>query len=165
MDKIVVRGGLKLKGRVRVGGAKNAVLPVMTACLLARGESVIENVPRLADVSTMKSVLERLGAKVTFEDHTLCIDTSGVDSNEAPYDLVKTMRASVYVLGPLLASQGGAKVSLPGGCAWGPRPVDLHIRSMQELGATIDIDHGYINSGAVIPDQKVEARSGIPCPA
>ncbi len=144
MDKIVVRGGLKLKGRVRVGGAKNAVLPVMTACLLARGESVIENVPRLADVSTMKSVLERLGARVTFEDHTLSIDTSGVDSNEAPYDLVKTMRASIYVLGPLLASQGGAKVSLPGGCAWGPRPVDLHIRSMQELGAKIDIDHGYI---------------------
>ncbi len=144
MDKIVVRGGVKLKGRVSVGGAKNAVLPVMTACLLARGESVIENVPRLADVSTMKAVLERLGAKVKFEDHTLCIDTSGVDSNEAPYDLVKTMRASIYVLGPLLASQGGARVSLPGGCAWGPRPVDLHIRSMQELGATIDIDHGYI---------------------
>jgi len=144
MDKIVVRGGLRLKGRVRVSGAKNAVLPVMAACLLARGESVIENVPRLADVSTMKSVLHQLGAKVTFEDHTLCIDTAGVESNEAPYELVRTMRASIYVLGPLLASQGAAKVSLPGGCAWGPRPVDLHIRSMQELGAKIDIDHGYI---------------------
>jgi UDP-N-acetylglucosamine 1-carboxyvinyltransferase len=144
MDKIVVRGGSKLKGRVRVSGAKNAVLPVMTACLLARGESVIENVPRLADVMTMKSVLERLGAKVAFEEHTLSIDTSDVDSNEAPYDLVRTMRASIYVLGPLLASQGAARVSLPGGCAWGPRPVDLHIRSMQELGAKIEIDHGYI---------------------
>jgi UDP-N-acetylglucosamine 1-carboxyvinyltransferase len=144
MDKIVVKGGRKLNGRISVGGAKNAVLPVMTACLLARGESVIENVPRLADVSTMKSVLERLGAKVEFDDHTLSIDTSGVDSNETPYDLVKTMRASIYVLGPLLASQGRARVSLPGGCAWGPRPVDLHIRSMQELGAKIEIDHGYI---------------------
>ena len=144
MDKIVVRGGRKLKGPIAVGGAKNAVLPVMAACLLTRGESLIENVPRLADVWTMKSVLERLGAKIGFEDHTLTIDTTGVDSNEAPYELVKTMRASIYVLGPLLGSQGKAKVSLPGGCAWGPRPVDLHIRSMQELGAKIDIDHGYI---------------------
>jgi UDP-N-acetylglucosamine 1-carboxyvinyltransferase len=144
MDKIVVRGGHKLKGRVRVSGAKNAVLPAMAACLLTRGQSVIENVPRLADVLTMKSVLQRLGANVTFEGHTLCIDTTGVNSNEAPYDLVRTMRASIYVLGPLLASQGAARVSLPGGCAWGPRPVDLHIRSMQELGAKIDIDHGYI---------------------
>jgi UDP-N-acetylglucosamine 1-carboxyvinyltransferase len=144
MDKIVVRGGRSLKGQIVVSGAKNAVLPVMTACLLARGVSVIGNVPRLADVLTMKSVLERLGARVTFEGHTLRIDTSTVDSNEAPYDLVRTMRASIYVLGPLLASLGGAKVSLPGGCAWGPRPVDLHIRSMQELGAKIEIDHGYI---------------------
>jgi UDP-N-acetylglucosamine 1-carboxyvinyltransferase len=144
MDKIVIHGGRKLKGGIAVGGAKNAVLPVMAACLLTRGESLIENVPRLADVWTMKSVLERLGAKVGFEDHTLTIDTTAVDSNEAPYELVKTMRASIYVLGPLLASQGRARVSLPGGCAWGPRPVDLHIRSMQELGAKIEIDHGYI---------------------
>jgi UDP-N-acetylglucosamine 1-carboxyvinyltransferase len=144
MDKIVVHGGRSLKGHIAVGGAKNAVLPVMAACLLARGESLIENVPRLADVLTMKSVLERLGAKVVFDEHTLSIDTSGVNANEAPYDLVRTMRASIYVLGPLLASQGQARVSLPGGCAWGPRPVDLHIRSMQELGAKIEIDHGYI---------------------
>jgi UDP-N-acetylglucosamine 1-carboxyvinyltransferase len=144
MDKIVIHGGSKLNGRIAVGGAKNAVLPVMAACLLTRGESLIENVPRLADVWTMKSVLERLGAKVGFEDHTLTIDTTGVNSHEAPYELVKTMRASIYALGPLLASQGRARVSLPGGCAWGPRPVDLHIRSMQELGAKIEIDHGYI---------------------
>jgi UDP-N-acetylglucosamine 1-carboxyvinyltransferase len=144
MDKIVVRGGRKLRGRIAVGGAKNAVLPIMAACLLAKGESLIENVPRLADVVTMKSVLERLGAKVDFDGHTLSINTAEVDSNEAPYELVKTMRASIYALGPLLASQGRARVSLPGGCAWGPRPVDLHIRSMQELGARIDIDHGYI---------------------
>jgi UDP-N-acetylglucosamine 1-carboxyvinyltransferase len=144
MDKIVVRGGKRLKGNVKIGGAKNAVLPVMTACLLCRGVFVIENVPRLRDVSTMGAVLERLGAKVKFEDHTLEVDTTGVKANEAPYELVRTMRASIYVLGPLLASQGKARVSLPGGCAWGPRPVDLHIRAMQELGAQIEIEHGYI---------------------
>ena len=144
MDKIVVRGGQTLKGSVKIGGAKNAVLPMMAACLLARGVSVITNVPSLRDVFTMKSVLERLGVKSTFDSHTLTIDTTAMAGFEAPYDLVSTMRASVYVLGPLLASYGRAKVSLPGGCAWGPRPVDLHIRAMQELGATIEIEHGYI---------------------
>jgi UDP-N-acetylglucosamine 1-carboxyvinyltransferase len=144
VDKIVVKGGSKLKGRVKIGGAKNAVLPVMTACLLSRGTSVIRNVPRLRDVVTMAAVLERLGARVTFKGHTLRIDTSKIDSYEAPYELVRTMRASIYVLGPLLASRGLAKVSLPGGCAWGPRPVDLHIRAMQELGAALEIEHGYI---------------------
>jgi UDP-N-acetylglucosamine 1-carboxyvinyltransferase len=144
MDKIVVRGGRKLKGTVRIGGAKNAVLPIMAACLLTRGVSVITNVPRLRDVITMKSVLERLGVKTRLDDHTLTIDTTGMEGFEAPYDLVRTMRASIYVLGPLLASGGKAKVSLPGGCAWGPRPVDLHIRAMQELGAAIEIEHGYI---------------------
>jgi UDP-N-acetylglucosamine 1-carboxyvinyltransferase len=148
MDKIIVRGGRKLKGAVTIGGAKNAVLPIMTACLLARGESTIRNVPRLADVVTMKQVLERLGATITLRGHTLRVDTAGVLSHEAPYDLVRTMRASIYVLGPLLASAGRARVSLPGGCAWGPRPVDLHIRAMQELGAKIDIDHGYIEASA-----------------
>ena len=144
MDKIVVRGGRKLKGTVKIGGAKNAVLPMMAACLLTRGVSVITNVPGLKDVITMKSVLERLGVKASLDDHTLVIDTTGMEGTEAPYDLVRTMRASIYVLGPLLASCGKAKVSLPGGCAWGPRPVDLHIRAMQELGATIEIEHGYI---------------------
>jgi UDP-N-acetylglucosamine 1-carboxyvinyltransferase len=148
MDKIIVRGGRKLKGAVRIGGAKNAVLPIMTACLLASGESTIRNVPKLADVVTMKQVLERLGATITFRGHTLRVDTTGVLGHEAPYDLVRTMRASIYVLGPLLASAGRARVSLPGGCAWGPRPVDLHIRAMQELGAKIDIDHGYIVASA-----------------
>jgi UDP-N-acetylglucosamine 1-carboxyvinyltransferase len=144
MDKIVIRGGQKLRGTVAIGGAKNAVLPIMSACLLARGVSVITNVPGLKDVVTMKSVLERLGVKAEFGDHTLTIDTTSWEGTEAPYDLVRTMRASIYVLGPLLAARGKAKVSLPGGCAWGPRPVDLHIRAMQELGATIEIEHGYI---------------------
>jgi len=144
MDKIVVKGGRRLKGKVRIGGAKNAVLPIMAACLLARGESVIRNVPMLADVITMARVLERLGARIAVRGHTLRVDTSKIADHEAPYELVRTMRASVYVLGPLLASTGKARVSLPGGCAWGPRPVDLHIRAMQELGANIEIDHGYI---------------------
>jgi len=144
VDKIVIKGGRRLKGKVKIVGAKNAVLPVMTACLLSRGVSVIENVPRLRDVTTMGKVLERLGARVKFEDDTLQIDTSGINSHEAPYELVRTMRASIYVLGPLLAGFGKARVSLPGGCAWGPRPVDLHIRAMRELGADIEIEHGYI---------------------
>jgi len=144
VDKIVVKGGRRLKGKVKMVGAKNAVLPVMTACLLCRGVSTIENVPRLRDVTTMARVLERLGARVKFEDAVLTVDTSGINSHEAPYDLVRTMRASIYVLGPLLAALGKAKVSLPGGCAWGPRPVDLHIRAMRELGADLEIEHGYI---------------------
>jgi UDP-N-acetylglucosamine 1-carboxyvinyltransferase len=148
MDKIVIRGGKRLKGKVKIGGAKNAVLPVMTACLLSRGVSVIRNVPRLKDVVSMASVLEQLGVRTMWEGDVLTIDTSKIVSHEAPYDLVRKMRASIYVLGPLLASAGRAKVSLPGGCAWGPRPVDLHIRAMRELGATVEIEHGYIKSEA-----------------
>lgn len=144
MDKIVVKGGKRLRGTVTIGGAKNAVLPIMAACLLTRGKSVIRNVPALADVTTMSKVLEYLGAKVDFQDHTLTIDTTDARGFEAPYDLVKLMRASIYVLGPLLAARGQAKVSLPGGCAWGPRPVDLHLRAMQQLGASLEIEHGYI---------------------
>jgi UDP-N-acetylglucosamine 1-carboxyvinyltransferase len=146
MDKIVVRGGKRLKGKVKIGGAKNAVLPVMAACLLTRGVSVIRNVPQLKDVATMASVLEQLGVKTDRAGDVLKVDSTSIASHEAPYDLVRTMRASIYVLGPLLASMGKARVSLPGGCAWGPRPVDLHIRAMRELGAQVDIDHGYIQS-------------------
>jgi len=148
MDKIVIRGGKRLKGKVKIGGAKNAVLPVMTACLLTRGVSVIRNVPRLKDVASMAAVLEQLGVKYKWDGDVLTIDSSKIVSHEAPYDLVRKMRASIYVLGPLLASVGKARVSLPGGCAWGPRPVDLHIRAMRELGAKVDIDHGYIKSEA-----------------
>lgn len=140
----MVKGGKKLRGTVTIGGAKNAVLPIMAACLLTRGKSVIRNVPNLADVITMKKVLEHLGAEVDFDEHTLTINTSRANGCEAPYDLVRLMRASIYVLGPLLGARGQAKVSLPGGCAWGPRPVDLHLRAMQQLGASIEIEHGYI---------------------
>jgi len=144
MDKLLVTGGRPLEGTVRISGAKNAALPVMAAALLAPGVHRLRNVPRLRDTQTFARVLEMLGAKVAFEGNLLTIDTHGVNSVEAPYDLVKTMRASIYVLGPLLARFGQARVSLPGGCAWGPRPVNLHLAGLQAMGAALDIEHGYI---------------------
>jgi UDP-N-acetylglucosamine 1-carboxyvinyltransferase len=144
MDKLLVRGGKPLEGAVRISGAKNAALPVMAATLLTPGVHRLRNVPRLRDTHTFARVLERLGAKVAFDANLLTIDTQGVNSVEAPYELVKTMRASIYVLGPLLARFGQAKVSLPGGCAWGPRPVDLHLTGLQAMGAALEIEHGYI---------------------
>ncbi len=146
MDRFVIEGPCSLNGEVSVSGAKNAVLPIIASTLLASGECVIENVPDLQDVRTMIKLLEMLGAKTVFEDGVLRIDSSGADGTEAPYDLVKTMRASIYVLGPLLASRGKARVSLPGGCAWGPRPVDLHLMAMEQLGANINLKHGYIHA-------------------
>jgi len=144
MDRIVVKGGTRLQGEVRVSGAKNAALPMMAATLITPGVFHLRNVPNLVDVKTMSHVLRVLGAKIEHENHSLTIDTRGSSYHEAPYELVKTMRASICVLGPILARHGRARVSLPGGCAWGPRPVDFHIRAMKELGAKVDIDHGYI---------------------
>ena len=144
MDKFVIEGPTPLEGEVSVGGAKNAVLPLMAAALLARGTSVIDNVPDLQDVRFFMTILEGLGARCEMADHRLTIDTAGLDSHEAPYDLVRKMRASIYVLGPLLTSMGEARVSMPGGCAWGPRPVNLHLEGMEALGATIELDEGYI---------------------
>ena len=145
MDALIIRGGKRLTGRIEVSGAKNAALPVMAATLLAPGVHTIRNVPLLADTRTMAQVLEQLGARVEFRGHACKIDTSSVTSFEAPYDLVRTMRASIYVLGPLLARFGAARVSLPGGCAWGPRPVNLHLEGLDAMGAALEIDHGYIN--------------------
>jgi UDP-N-acetylglucosamine 1-carboxyvinyltransferase len=144
VDKLLVTGGRPLAGTVRVSGSKNAALPVMAATLLAPGVHQLRNVPRLRDTQTFARVLELLGARVSFEGNQLTIDTLGVDSVEAPYELVKTMRASIYVLGPLLARFGRARVSLPGGCAWGPRPVNLHLAGLQAMGAALEIEHGYI---------------------
>ncbi len=144
MDALVIQGGKQLRGTIPISGAKNAALPVMAATLLTPGVHTLRNVPNLWDTRTMARVLEQLGAKVEFDDHDCVIDTARVDSVEAPYELVRTMRASVYVLGPLLARFGHARVSLPGGCAWGPRPVNLHIEGMKALGANIEIEHGYI---------------------
>ena len=144
MDRFVIEGPTPLEGELKIGGAKNAVLPLMAAALLARGKSVIDNVPDLQDVRFFMTILEGLGARCHFEDHRLQIDTTNLNSHEAHYDLVRKMRASIYVLGPLLASMGEARVSMPGGCAWGPRPVNLHLEGMAALGANIELDGGYI---------------------
>jgi UDP-N-acetylglucosamine 1-carboxyvinyltransferase len=145
MDEIWVQGGRRLSGSVAVGGSKNATLPVLAATLLASGIYRFTNVPDLKDVATMLEMLGRFGVRSRRTGpHALEVDTRSQQNAEAPYELVKTMRASIYVLGPLLARYGEARVSLPGGCAWGPRPVDLHIKGMQMLGADVDIEHGYI---------------------
>ena len=148
MDKLVVEGKARLSGTVEISGSKNAALPILMASLLAPGETRITRVPHLRDIATLSRLLELLGAKIQHEGSTLLVDTSELTSTEAPYDLVKTMRASIYVLGPLLARAQKARVSLPGGCAWGPRPVDLHLKGMQALGANIEIDEGYIEAEA-----------------
>ena len=144
MDKLVIHGGHPLNGSVRISGAKNAVLPIMTATIITPGSYKIKRVPDLRDTRTMISLLEIIGAEVNFEDGTLHIDTTKCDNPEAPYDLVKTMRASFYVLGPLLSRFGYAKVSMPGGCAWGPRPVNFHVDAMEQIGADIILEDGYI---------------------
>jgi len=145
MDRFVIEGPTPLEGELAVGGAKNAVLPLMAAALLARGVSEIDNVPDLQDVRFFMTILEGLGARCRLEDHRLTIDTADVAGREAPYDLVRKMRASIYVLGPLLAAAGEARVSLPGGCAFGPRPVNLHIEGMEALGAEMTLEGGYIH--------------------
>ena len=144
MDKIIIQGQKSLSGSVNISGAKNAVLPIMTAALMAEGESVISRVPDLRDTRTMIKLMEIVGAKCSMEGNCLKIDADSVNNPEAPYDLVKTMRASFYVLGPLLARFGTVKVSLPGGCAWGPRPVDFHLRGLEKLGAKVTLRSGYI---------------------
>ena len=144
MDKLVIHGGHPLNGSVKVSGAKNAVLPIMTATIITPGSYKIKRVPDLRDTRTMISLLEIIGAEVNFEDGTLHIDTTKCNNPKAPYDLVKTMRASFYVLGPLLSRFGYAKVSMPGGCAWGPRPVNFHVDAMEQIGADIILEDGYI---------------------
>ena len=148
MDKFVVQGGKKLKGTVQASGAKNASLALMPATLLASGEYKLHNTPILRDVSTMSRLLETMGLKIGRDDHTLTIDSSTITSFEAPYEHVKKMRASIYVLGPLVGRFGQANVSLPGGCAWGPRPVNLHIEGLRKLGAEIEVEGGYIRARA-----------------
>ena len=150
MQKIVVTGGVPLHGEVRISGAKNAVLPILCATLLADGPMDIGNVPHLHDVVTTIKLLRELGASVEHdvENGHVRVDARSVNSHVAPYELVKTMRASVLVLGPLLARHGAAEVSLPGGCAIGSRPVDQHIKGMQALGAEVSVEHGFIKAKA-----------------
>jgi len=144
MDRIVIHGRRRLKGEVKISGAKNAALPIMAASLLAEGESEIGRVPELADVKTMGKLLENLGAGLHFEAGRLLINTKRIESYTAPYDLVKTMRASVLVIGSLLARRGMVKVSLPGGCAIGARPINLHLLGLKKMGAEIKLEEGYV---------------------
>lgn len=147
MDKIIIQGGKALHGDVLISGAKNAALPVMAAALLTEGTNTFHNIPDLMDIKTIKKLLRNLGAQIEGEQ-TLQINVDKINSCVAPYELVKTMRASVLVLGPLVARMGVARVSLPGGCAIGARPVNLHIKALEEMGAQIELKEGYIEAKA-----------------
>ncbi len=148
MDKIVIEGGYPLSGKVSVSGAKNAALPILAACLLSRGKSIIHNVPALRDIDTMKRIMGLLGADFIEEQGALVVDTQQARHHVAPYELVKTMRASILLLGPLVARLGRAKISLPGGCAIGARPINLHLKGLASMGADMYLDRGYINAKA-----------------
>ncbi len=149
MEKLIVKGGTRLEGTIPISGCKNAVLPIaVAASILGDGVSVLHNVPNLTDVKTLRAVLEGLGATIKFKNSTLYIEPINHLEYEAPYDLVRKMRASIYVLGPLVAKLGKAKVSFPGGCAIGPRPIDLHIRGLEQLGAEVNVEKGYIYAQA-----------------
>ncbi|WP_019551801.1 UDP-N-acetylglucosamine 1-carboxyvinyltransferase [Propionispira raffinosivorans] len=151
MEKLIINGGHRLEGRVKISGAKNAVLPIIAATLLGQdGPSLLDEVPALEDVHTISEVLTELGVKVQFdsEKDTLFVDSSVIASCEAPYELVRKMRASFLIMGPLLARCGEAKISLPGGCAIGTRPIDLHLKGFEALGAEIEIGHGFIQASA-----------------
>jgi UDP-N-acetylglucosamine 1-carboxyvinyltransferase len=146
MEKFIINGGKKLSGNVAISGAKNAILPAMTAALLTSGKTILTNVPKLNDLKMMAHLLRVIGARVDYQNGQMEIDSKNCSFYEAPYELVSKMRASIYVLGPLLARFGKAKVSFPGGCAIGTRPVDLHLYVMEQLGAKIEIKHGYIHA-------------------
>ena len=150
MEKLVIRGGNKLVGTVKISGAKNAVLPLIAATLLGTSPSTLEQVPDLEDVRTFSQVLRHLGVGVEYNkaEHMLYVDSTNISTCEAPYELVRKMRASFLIMGPLLARYGHSKISLPGGCAIGTRPIDLHLKGFEALGATVDIGHGYIEAKA-----------------
>ncbi len=155
MDKFIVKGPTLLNGDIAISGSKNAALPLLAAALLADEPVIVENVPRLQDIYTFNNVLRVVGAQVQFQDteNRVVIDPSNVNYLEAPYDLVRKMRASFYMLGALVGKHGYAKVSMPGGCAWGPRPVDLHLKGLEAMGISINLDKGYViaKAGASVP--------------
>jgi UDP-N-acetylglucosamine 1-carboxyvinyltransferase len=159
MDKLKIVGGLPLKGEVKIAGAKNAALPILCACLLTDQPITLRNVPDLQDVRTMLKLLQEIGVEVHFPDvsdrHHVVLNAANIKSSEATYDMVKTMRASILVLGPLLARMHSAKVSLPGGCAIGARPVDQHIKGLKAMGATIQIQSGYIEAKTNSPSGRL----------
>ncbi len=144
MDKFIIEGGKKLKGEVQISGSKNAALPLIAASLLAPGNHVLTNVPNLRDITTMISLLKHLGANCSYDDATLKIETDNIRGDDAPYDVVKTMRASVLVMGPLLSRLNHARISLPGGCAIGARPIDLHLKALSTMGADITLHDGIV---------------------
>jgi len=144
VDKVLITGGRRLQGEVEISGAKNSALPIIASTILSADECVLSNVPLLKDIQTIKKLLECMGARIKREGCTLDVNTKDLKSCEAPYELVKTMRASVLVLGPLVARFGEARVSLPGGCAIGTRPINLHIAGLQKMGAEVEIKHGYV---------------------
>jgi UDP-N-acetylglucosamine 1-carboxyvinyltransferase len=146
VDKLVIEGGQPLTGEVRISGAKNAALPILCAALLTAEPLTLTNVPDLHDIQTMLRLLEQMGVEVAQDGDTLTLDASGLNNPTAPYEMVKTMRASILVLGPLMARCGEAQVSLPGGCAIGARPVDQHIKGLQSMGAEVRVEHGYVNA-------------------
>ena len=157
MDKLIIEGGRPLRGEITVSGAKNAALPILCASLLAETPLTLTSLPALKDVATTLKLLDTMGIKVTREGATVILDASEVASFEATYEMVKTMRASILVLGPLLARFGTARVSLPGGCAIGSRPVDLHIKGLQAMGAAIHITHGYIQASTLhLPNRRLQ---------
>ncbi len=159
MDKLLIRGGRPLQGEVQIAGAKNAALPELCAALLTDQPVVLKNVPRLQDVSTMVKLVQNMGVAVTREGEQVTLDAGKLNNPEAPYELVKTMRASVLALGPLLARFGKARVSLPGGCAIGSRPVDQHIKGLQQMGAIIDVEHGYMI--ARLPEGRTRLKGAV----
>lgn len=144
MDKFLITGGVQLNGEVRISGAKNAALPLLAAMILAETPLTLSNVPNLKDVNTLVKLIAGLGTTIQYQGDTVIADASTIDNQFAPYELVKTMRASILVLGPLLARFGSAKVSLPGGCAIGSRPVDQHLKALEALGAKIEVENGYV---------------------
>jgi UDP-N-acetylglucosamine 1-carboxyvinyltransferase len=144
LDKIRIQGGNRLKGEVIISGSKNAALPLLALTVLGNKPCTIHNVPHLEDIKNMIKILDHLGAKVTQEKNTITVDATKLTSFDAPYDIVRKMRASVVFMGPLLAKYGEAKVSLPGGCAIGVRPIDLHLKAFEALGSDIHIEEGYV---------------------
>ncbi|MFO8083300.1 MAG: UDP-N-acetylglucosamine 1-carboxyvinyltransferase [Desulfobacterales bacterium] len=148
MDKIIIQGGLTLSGEVNISGSKNAALPILVSSLLTDGLNTFTNVPHLRDIDSINQLLAHLGAKVEHGQNTVSIDASGLHNTVAPYDLVRKMRASILVLGPLVARLGKARVSLPGGCAIGARPINLHLKGIEALGAKIELKHGYVEASA-----------------
>jgi len=148
MDKIIIEGGVPLRGEVTISGSKNAALPILSACLLTGGWHTLDNIPRLRDVWTIKEILSNLGVVLEEDGQTLKVNSDNLTSHSAPYKLVKTMRASILVLGSLLSRLGKARISLPGGCAIGARPIDLHLKGLSAMGADIKLEHGYVVASA-----------------